>query len=238
MIFDSCSPAVRDALREFVARHGGLTDDAAVYGLADSFTLVPHWLTEPAEVSRRVVRKTSLDPDVSWRVVTLLQLCAGLVTCPAHRAAPLLRDALRASVDLAEHLPDPLPPVAERRYGAAQPAPDPHTAGQRTNHLQHVVVQLAGTLDDPDWTDPDVLAGLVDDAMITLVAYAAALGLLNPPRPRSRPRYFRRAHPMRHRTARRAAGRPDRPARPRQPERAGGELARLARRPRPPPSLT
>lgn len=75
-----------------------------------------------------------------------------------------------------------------RRLGAAGLGPAPaYLLGYWQDRLREHSCRLADCIEDPLWTDPDALAGLVDDARRLLAAYFATVLELEPwpmPRPR------------------------------------------------------
>ncbi len=169
---------VRDVL---AAGHELLRDDAAVFGLSYAAEAAPAWVDDDGEVGRRICAKApdALGAELWWRVAEVARICRRLSRCPRRPEADELHHveyALRTSLAVADDLPWPLPSACVRPDPLDEPAAVLAAAGPRRDLLDVAGHRLAAALDDPQWVDPDALAGWVDDAVLALRAYG--LGLL------------------------------------------------------------
>ena len=164
------------------AGHELLRDDAAVFGLSYAAEAAPAWVEDDGEVGRRICAKgqDGLGADLWWRVADVARICRRLSRCP--RVADDVEEldhverALATSRSVADQLPWPLPATCVRPDPLDEPVAVLVAAGPRRDLLDVAGHRLAAALDDPQWVDPDALAGWVDDAVLALRAYG--LGLL------------------------------------------------------------
>ncbi|MEN3357524.1 MAG: hypothetical protein V7637_1506 [Mycobacteriales bacterium] len=183
---------------------------------SDMFADPPGWLASRAEVNRRLAAKPAEDGvnPTHWPGVVELARCCGAVADDVSDcgAAPVevIHRALTLSTALSRRLPHP--PVAlvdaaafpasavdlfESGLIGAEDADAPdgpvgipvgHTylLNYWQDRLREQACRLADMIGDQFWTDPDALAGIVDDTRRVLAAYfvtAYELGAL-PPAPR------------------------------------------------------
>ena len=189
---------------------------------SDPLAEPPAWLAEPAEVRRRLRAKPAEDgvPGMHWPgVVEFARQCAEVaadVTDEGAAPADVVHRALTLSTALARRLPKPpvalvdtgaFPPaaevVAEHALECGQSTPDDlHSAGLYVDgsfllghwqdRLREQACRLADAVDDPWWTDPDALAGIVDDTRRVLAGYLVTViefGAGPMPAPRHRVRH-------------------------------------------------
>jgi hypothetical protein len=183
---------------------------------ADMFADPPDWLASGAEVDRRLAAKPAEDGvnPTHWPgVVELARCCADVaddVTDSGAAPVEVIHRALTLSTALSRRLPRP--PVALVDAAAfpasaaelvesglirsadrdlpAGPVGLPYGAAYLLNYwqdrLREQACRLADAIGDRYWTDPDALAGVVDDTRRVLAAYfvtAYELGALPPPLP-------------------------------------------------------
>ena len=206
------------------AGQGAQTDAAAVFGLGGAaFVEPPAWLRDQAAVRRRLNAKPA-DDGISathWPgVVELARQCAsvaGTVTDDGSAPAGTVHRALTLSTALARRLPKPptalldadafpaKPDAAEDRLEESDDAlrgpvglggADPSCLlGHWQDRLREETCRLADAVDDRWWTDPDALAGVVDDTRRVLAAYLVTVMRLDAlPIPR-RPHRVRNVSP-------------------------------------------
>jgi hypothetical protein len=169
-----------DVHEVLAAGHELLRDDAAVFGLSYAAEAAPAWVEDDGEVGRRICAKApdALGADLWWRVADIARICRMLSRCSGHQHSDDLRhveDGLRTSLSVADDLPWPLPATCTRPDPLDEPVSVIAAAGPRRDLLDVAGHRLAAALDDPQWVDPDALAGWVDDAVLALRAYGSGL---------------------------------------------------------------
>lgn len=161
----------------------------------------PDWIEDDGQVGRRIVRRRHdvlteedllvLDADLRaretavvwadiwWELAEVVRHCRALTSCVAGTPIPdQLRRAAAAQVrvrGLAALLPPAPPPVRLWEPIGDQTTADLAAWGPRRDVVNTLASTMCDELDDPSWTCPLYLAGIVDDLRLALRAYASGL---------------------------------------------------------------
>lgn len=174
--------ADQNLLHETEQTYGVLWSPLAVFGCTPGYVSdpVPAWILDPVAVRRRLTHKddSDLGPDVWNWIAALAAHSAELLRPRATTLIPTetLDAALTAHAEASRLLRPAPPALLEYAPDLVGPVTVEHLAASA---LEAATVRLCDAIDDPQWTDPDALAGHLNDA-------GRALSLIARPTPRPR----------------------------------------------------